>query len=199
MSQHISSLISVDPRTLFERLSRRDVWKLAEAHGISYPPSAPKDAVIKILEANNVNPLAKPPEGDGIKFESINVPMENGSFKQELYPVRKDHATANTDIDYQTRLDNISDKQVAEEAAERKAKDEAQTNEIAELKAMVAQLMSRGSDIPEPKVTDNKFSAMKMQDLRKAAKAAGIKVMPTFKKVDLIRMLEDGENTTSGS
>lgn len=109
--RHISQMISEDSRRPIERLRRAQLWKIADALGLSYPVGAPKTTMISLLEANDVDvtqPIA------GIQWQVVQGTGTNGQPHQELYPVVPLHASARKGVN----ADMVLSQKLAEKAKE---------------------------------------------------------------------------------
>ena len=191
--------VSTDSRNDWERLRRVDLWHLADAWEIQYPPGATKTDMISILTANSVNP--NDPRG-AFEWDIVHSQDESGHPVVSRYPRRKAHATANKDIDYA----GIMDKKAQDEM---ESENQTLKNEVAEMKKMMAKLLeskSTGLAITEDvdltveatlTTTVENYSGMKFQELRKLAKSKGLVIQNTDKKIEVIAKLEelDGEIT----
>lgn len=170
--------ITTDSRNDWQKMRRTDLWRLAEAWKIAYPPGAPKDDMINILIANQVNP--NDPRG-AFEWEVTHTQDESGNSIVIKEPRRRVHATANSNIDYE----GIMDKQAQDEM---ETENSSLRNEVDELKAMMAKML-------EPKVNHDSdeqivFSELKFHELKKIAKQKGLVIQNTMKKVELIKELE---------
>lgn len=176
----LERLVSEDSRTPLERLRRKQLWDLADAHGISYPDRAPATVMVNILKGAEVDPATPLPSGEKLVQEVL-VQDENGKQKVELYPVEKPHATQNKDIDYDSIIEQKAKNSEQAEVIKQ------QDARIAQMEAMLAKFVGEQSDSQEkPAVSD--FSNMKMQELRVEAKKAGINTFGMSKK-DIIEKL----------
>lgn len=191
MGQHISSLVSEDSRDLFGKMRRLECEKLCEAWGIPYPANAPKDDIVAILKGNGVDPLKKPPHGEGVKFIEVQVPTEDGKTVTHLYPEQKQHYTADKDIDYEAELEKRA-------KANQVAMDE-KDDRIARLEAMVAQLIAKQPQPEDVNLMDTEelesnpgYEDMDVEELRTIAKDRGIQVHHKAGKAKLIKALTDG-------
>jgi len=192
MGQPISNFLSSDSRDLYGKMRRLQCERLCEAWGIPYPANAPKDDIVAILKGNGIDPLKKPPHGEGVKFVEIKVEDENGRLVTMLYPEEKQHYTADKEIDYDVELE----KRVK---ANQSAMDE-KDDRIAKLEAMVAQLMrnvteeSEVNSIEEPTNEGlvKSYADMDENWLREECKAKGIKVHHRAGKAKLIEALQNG-------
>jgi hypothetical protein len=179
---HISSLLSSDSRDLFEKMRRLECERLCEAWEIPYPANAPKDDIVAILKGNGVDPLKAPPKGEGVKFVEVQVQTEDGRTVTHLYPEQKKHYTADKDIDYEAVLE--------QRAKENQAASDQKDQEIAELKAMVMQLMGKTEPDPEaPEMKSVNYEDMDIEALREIAESKGIKVHHRAGKSKIIEAL----------
>jgi len=183
----LAGLVSEDSRPLLQRMRRKQLWDLAKANNIPYPDGAAKTVMIPILEGAGVNPLSA---GD---WEQVQNKDENGNVSVEMYPVEKPHASSFKNINYDELL---SSKEVVEdENTKLKA-------QVEKLTKMMEQMMgekpieSSVSDQEAEKGGDLDLSAMGHFELKKLCKERGIKTKNTDKKPDLIKVLEDGQDTT---
>jgi len=188
--------VSTDSRNDWEKLRRIDLWHLADAWNVQYPPGATKVDMINLLSANQVNP--NDPRG-AFEWDEVHSQDEMGRPVISRYPKRKAHATASQNIDY----DAIMDKQAQEEM---ESENKTLKDEVAELKAMMAELLKAQGDAPTlddaPHLGDKDkekisassevktYSEMKFQELRKLAKLKGLVIQNTDKKIDVIAKLE---------
>jgi hypothetical protein len=176
--------MSTDTRNVWERMRRRELWKLGKAWGVPYPPGAGKDQMIPILMANNVDP--NNPKG-AFEFEEVPGEDEAGRAIINRYPKRPEHATARQDIDYAQIMES------------KEVENSSLKDEVAELKALVEKLtenqitlVKHKEKIGDPLKTslENKYSDTPWKELRALAKSKGIKLLPKYKREDIIRELE---------
>ena len=71
MSRHISSLVSDDSRNVYQRLRRSMCFKILESYGLPYPSGASQEAMVKIMEANGIDPTRPGPHGESIKYQPV--------------------------------------------------------------------------------------------------------------------------------
>jgi len=191
MGQPISNLLSSDSRDLYGKMRRLQCERLCEAWGIPYPANAPKDDIVAILKGNGIDPLKKPPYGEGVKFVEIKVEDENGRLITMLYPEEKQHYTADKEIDYEAELEKRAkaNQSTVDENNELK-------NQIAKLEAMVAELMeSKVKTEPLDTITLADLPPLEdrdIEDLRQMCAEAGIKVHHRAGKAKLIEALRNG-------
>lgn len=163
--------VTQDGRSVFDRMRRVELSRLAKANGIPIPTGAPKTAIIPLLESSGVDPTSA---GD---WEVVQVKDENGMTRTERYPVRKVHNTATKNIDYSS----IIEKQAAQATENTELKEE---ND--ELKARLERL--------ESLMVARKPEQMSMGELKAYAKKQGLKCSPTMKKSEILELL-NGEDT----
>lgn len=166
--------VITDSRTMFQRMRRVELHKLARKHHIDVPVGAAKDALIPLLESAGINPA------EDMEWEENVVNDENGMQTVQRYPKRKPHNTLGKAIDYDSIL-----AQRAQETAERDTlKDE--NKELRERLARLEAMMSTQAE--------RKPAEMSMPEIRKYAKGKGVKFSPKTKKTELLAALEDLEN-----
>lgn len=91
----LSQFVSEDSRSPMERMRRAQLWKVADALGLQYPPGAPKTTMVALLTANGVDvtqPIA------GIQWRMSYGKNSDGMPTQELYPVVPEHASARNGV-----------------------------------------------------------------------------------------------------
>src|SRR5690606_11841937 len=71
----LAGLVSEDSRRPIERLRRAQLYRYADAHGLKYPPGAPKTVLVALLEANGVD-VTRPI--DGISWRVVQGRDANG-------------------------------------------------------------------------------------------------------------------------
>lgn len=177
----ISSLVTEDGRSLYEKMRRNQIYRLADKAGIPYKAGTPKDALIPVLEANNVNPFLLEDE-----WEDVIVTDEDGRSSVTKYPKIKPHATAGREIDYYQEIEKRSAKADADNKALEDS-NAALKDQVANLTAMMEKLMAQNMPKVAPKETN--IHEMTMPQLRELAKERGIKMEFGQKKSDLIEKL----------
>lgn len=170
-------MLAEDSRDAWGRLRRIDAKNLLKAHNIQFDQSASKDAMVSIAQANGINPY------DGIEWDQVQVPMENGGFKIERYPKRKAHATLGKDIDYDAEMEKRT-----KIIDEQKEENDSLKKQVADLTAMVQKLLA-------DKEPESEYAKMGYFDLKRLAKERGHTVLKTMKKPEIIELLENEQNT----
>lgn len=92
-----------DSRNPLERLRRHDLYKIANANNINYPPGAPAEDVRKLIEATGIDVLNP---ANGVEWVEVVKEDEKKNKYTELYPAEKPHYSERNDIDY----DNVIEK-----------------------------------------------------------------------------------------
>ncbi|MCH8136504.1 MAG: hypothetical protein IIB77_11040 [Proteobacteria bacterium] len=95
----LASLVSEDSRLPIERLRRCKLWVLADSLDIPYPVGAAKTDMLKILDANGIDPNL-PVEIAGVQWHTMQGKDGNGNAREETYPITRPHQTSGKDIDY---------------------------------------------------------------------------------------------------
>lgn len=133
----VSQLVSEDSRTPMQRLRRAQLWKVADAIGLSYPNGAPKTVMIALLEANSVDvtqPVA------GIQWKMMQGRTSDGMPTQQLYPVIPVHASERKGVNAEAVMaQKMAEKTAREEEAFKKKRLEVLERDNERLKALEAE------------------------------------------------------------
>ena len=184
---HISTLVSVDTRNQYQRMKLHRVQRLLNAYGIEYDAHSGKDPLIKLLEAHSIDPLAPLPNGEENKWAQVVVADENGNQHIESYPEVEPHHTAGKEIDYSQVIDKVAEENAKNELEQENQALKDRLNDMEKkLDALMPKEDTGGYTTPEISLEN-----MKMPQLKKLAKEKGLKALPTMKKVEIIKMIED--------
>ncbi len=207
----ISNLTSVDSRSDWGKISRRQYWKGAKALNISFPDGASQPKMIEICQAAGVTPdqLAK--------FIPVRVGTPDGSGKVVMVP--EDHERKYDERKELHRAEEMERRiasgiKLEEERisadklkmeSEKNAEISALRTEIDEMKKMIAQLLDnaaltshpaiiiKSSEEPKQKETDP--YAMKFMAQRKWLKEHGVDLPKGGNAKELIKqVLEDEQD-----
>lgn len=154
-----------DGRDHWGRLRRKDAENLLKAHKVAFLHGTSIENLIKLAQAHSINPY------DGIEWETVQVPMENGSFRIEKYPKRKSHYTDGKGIDYDSEIEKRT----------KQLDDENQS-----LKSRIDELEKMLQKIAGPK---SPYESMGYFELKRLAKERGVDIKRTDKKPDIIEKL----------
>lgn len=188
---NIEQLVSTDTRTPFQKLRHHQVTAILKKLGIAHDPTAPKDQLLKIAEGQGVT-LDQCMD----QFKTINVKDEKGNIRQELAAIVKPHHTAHRDIDYDQILSAKAEELIKERESEEMLDLKKQVTDLIALNEKTqAQLDQRIKQARSQKTLDSvPVSEMQHFQVRKVAASMGIRIKPTDKKADLIRMIEEVQN-----
>ena len=189
-------IVAGDPRSLFDRLTRREARICLQKAGIGHEPGIKHMDAVKLLVANKINPM------DVIEFESVEVPRENGSFEVQKHPVRIQPYVSEEEI---IRRDAEMERRLHEALAKEKKADvkitdlEGQIAKLTDqLQRMSEVMLTQRGELQEKAVEEKQtYSEMNMGQLKKLAKSRGLTIKPTTKKdqiVDLLRGLDNVED-----
>ncbi len=176
---------STDSRNVWQRLSRRQLWRLLEHHKIDHRDNLTADAAIVLLQASGANPM------EGIEWINVGVKNESGNVRQEAYPVEKERGEL--EYDFEAELEKRT--QVQDENTDLKG-------EIAELKAQLSKLMEMVADKQESTPVDvapedqektktetQNLENLKFHELKSLAKQKGLTLPITTKKPAMIEAI----------
>ena len=139
----LASLVSQDSRLPIERLRRCKLWVLADSLDIPYPAGAAKTDMLKILDANGIDPNM-PVAVAGVQWHTLQGKDGDGNPCAETYPITRPHQTSGMDIDYDGEIATRVRRNTPSE-------DELfETSQVEALKREVAALkkLSTGLDFP---------------------------------------------------
>ena len=173
----------IDERTDLDRLSRGQLYKEADAWGVSYPQDAPKFVMVPLLAAMGVNRN----NTKTVRWQTI-YPSDDEraaaahqgvATSEQSYPVREIHQSARDGVDTSAILQ--------ERLAKADAKNEEKEDEIDALKKANEALMKRLEALEQkPKRKLNKRA-----QLLQEAKAKGIKTSLKMTTAEVEALLND--------
>lgn len=150
-----------DSRSIYDRLRRTDLYKVGKFNNVAFPPNASAKQMRTILQGYDIDPKK------AIEFEKVVTKDENGNTVIEEYPTRKQHYTANKQIDYASEIEKH--------------------DSVEDIDAAIALLMEKKKKLSGPKTVET----MDMGDLRAFAKELGVKFQSTTNKQELINLIRN--------
>lgn len=201
----LSQLVSEDSRKPLERLRRVQLWRLADALGLQYPHGAPKTTMVKLLEANDVDPTQPI---SGIQWRVTNGRTSDGVPHQEVYPVQTPHASVRKGVNADAALSNkLAEKSREEQAFEQSRLDslekdnEGLKEENAKLRSLIETRLAeleteKAKEAGEPEVKEEPEKPLSPQkhywEVYRKAKAMGIHVDRGMKLNEIESLIAEG-------
>ncbi len=157
MSQ-ISQLTSSDPRSAWDKVSRRQCWAGARKLGLEFRDSASHTDMVNLFVNKGIQPEQV------VNFVPVSVPTENGQEKTVMYPEEHErkfdeHKEHRRMEEFERRIQEGVEKEEKRLSAEKdqmaKEKDSEISglkDEVSELKVMLEKLLE--AQKPKPKETD---------------------------------------------
>lgn len=188
----LSQWVSEDSRRPIERLRRHTLHRFADAYGVDYPPQAPKDTMIQLLEAHGVD-VTQPMPNIEVGWKRVDGQTADGVARTEMYPVEPEHGSARNGVNASLALDQklTKEKEQNEQIEKQQAKIdrlEQENAELKELKSRLAQLEAKSESEEAPEDRPDP-ARMKYWDLVKYAKEQGIQVPRGTKKAEILEAL----------
>lgn len=150
----LSQLVSEDSRKPIDRLRRVQLWKIADAMGLNYPPGAPKTVMVALLEANSVD-VTKPIAG--IQWRVTQGTSTNGMPHQEIYPVVPEHASSRKNVNSEVVLTQ----KLAEKTKEEQAFEDSRLKALEQENARLKTLEEENAKLKE--IIEKRLAALEQQ------------------------------------
>lgn len=175
-----------DPRPLYQRMSRRELWRALDKSGIKYTAGITSQDAIKLLEANQINP------NEAIEWEQVAIKDEKGNTIFQAHPKRVNPSYSEADL---LKREEVMQKNL-EEAAAREEEANKKTDSLeAQVKALAKQneeLMQAMSDLLGKKKPEKETDPLKMKYMafKKWCKEHGHDLQKGEDREELIAKLE---------
>lgn len=105
----LETIINFDSRGPWEKITRWEAYKIADAHKIPYPPNAPLNQMVGILQHQGIDPTSPLPDGS-VEWETIYGVDEKGRQTINRVPKRTQNISASRGIDYEAKLEALAAK-----------------------------------------------------------------------------------------
>ena len=187
---NVSSLTSIDPRSPWQKVSRRQCYRGAKRLEIPYKDNATKDEMVTIFQSNNLTPEQI------VNFVPVQVPTPDGGQKIVMYPEERERKENEAKderrmAEFQRRIEEGVEKDKAEKA-----------NEVQSLKAEIHELKDMFSQVleslkkPEKKKVEKEETLENMQwkKFQKLAKSVGVDWTTRAPRDDVIAILRAQDN-----
>lgn len=103
------AMFAQDSRSIYQRIKRYALYRIASAEGIQYQEGAPKSAMISLLEAHGVDPMKH------LRMIPYEVRDQAGNLLgREMYPLEEAHASARNGVD----ATNVVNEKISKKAEE---------------------------------------------------------------------------------
>lgn len=149
-----TAVFAEDDRKPIERLRRAQLWKIADAYGLTYPPGATKDTMIQLLEGNRVDVTQPMPDVPQVQWETKMVPDASGNKVPQLHPVQPERQGGATTADVHRIVQQQEEERESEEEDSEKEELRTQIRELEDRQARMMdrmeQMMDRFNTPPEP-------------------------------------------------
>lgn len=157
-------LLSFDSRRPIQRLRRCELWRIASHLNVPYPPDAPKEQMIQILESHGVDVTRVPAEI--MRWRDVEQRDELGRvIGSSRVPIRQQHYTAGISIDYAREIEEASTRVLV------------QNRSLEEENARLRKLLSKYVDIADPPPDSVKaIERMQIMKLKKYARDRGVQI-----------------------
>ena len=173
----ISNLVANDPRSAWEKISRRHLWRGADKLGIQYPPGATHEQMVNILVAAGKSPeevtkwvplIVTTPEGQ----KTVMVPEEKERKYDEAKELRRNE-------EFEKRIQAAvekDEKEKQERLTQQDAKITSIEKDLHELKEMMGKLVEVVAQKPTQKreKKPETLETMHWKKFQKLAKQHGI-------------------------
>lgn len=163
------AIMSTDGRDKFQRMGRREIWKALKKAHIPFPPGITSEDGIKLLQANQVDPMAV------IEWQEVRVTDEKGNVQVQHHPKRREPkydetAELRRDEEMQRRLDEATAKETAAQDKTRQLETQLKelTKQVSTLTEIVIQQVQKPAKKPtKPKVIETDPAKMKYMAFKK--------------------------------
>lgn len=198
----ISNLTSVDSRSDWNKISRRQYWKGAKALNIPFPAGATQPQMINICQAAGVTPEQV------AKFIPVRVNTADGNGKvvmvpedhERKYDEQKEHRRAEEMERRITAGVEKEEKRISAEKQKMEVEKDAEISilrsELDDMKKMMAQILEQNTPPSVPDVKKDDPLKMHWKSFQKLAKEAGMEWSTKDPREPIIAKLEaqDGKN-----
>ena len=177
-----------DPRPLYDRMSRRELWRALKNAGINFTPGITSGDAIKLLEANQIHPSA------AIEWEQVPIQNEKGETIYQAHPKRVQPSYSEADLLKREEVmqKNIEEAAAREEESNKKAKSlESQVKDLAKQNAELMEAMKElVGKKPAKKEKETDPRKMKYMAFKKWCKDHGHDLQKGEDREELIDKLE---------
>lgn len=191
------AMFAQDSRSIYQRIRRYALSRIAHAEGLTVREGATKDDLIRLLEAHKIDP------GKHMKFMPYEVRDRAGNLLgREIYPVEDEHASARNGVDASSVVGEKITKKAEEEAAFEAARIDALERDNEQLKRENAQLketletrlaaLEGAVSSPPPKSDPDSPQGKYWADFRKG-REMGLPIKSGMKHKTIVAMIERAE------